>query len=266
MSDGPKPHVGGPILPPCEPKVLIGFQPAARVTDKCTCVGPPDVIAKGSPTVLVGYLMAARIGDLTLHGGVITVGCPTVVIGEVGMGVPPGAPLPGHTIRFEGTPEQIAVFVTWLNQVRSTPSGRQMLTDIDNSGRQLTLKHDAASRATSGETVPGTGTAADFTAASNGTGVDTTILMDTTIPNHGSSWVYDSAGNQIEFTAPQNLAHELSHARHTTNGTLDMSDPEGQAIREENVFRQDEYALPPGVVGPPPPAPQRHGHAGAPRP
>jgi uncharacterized Zn-binding protein involved in type VI secretion len=78
----PVPHVGGPILPPGCPTVLIGGLPAARATDKCTCVGPPDVIAKGSPTVLIGNLMAARIGDQTVHGGVITVGLPTVLIGD----------------------------------------------------------------------------------------------------------------------------------------------------------------------------------------
>ena len=53
-----------------------------------TCVGPPDTIAKGSPTVLIGNMMAARIGDLTVHGGVIVLGCPTVIIGEVGAGSP----------------------------------------------------------------------------------------------------------------------------------------------------------------------------------
>ena len=75
------PHVGGPILPPCSPNVIIGFLPAARVTDQCLCVGPPDVIVKGSPTVMINNLMAARIGDLTAHGGVIVVGMPTVMIG-----------------------------------------------------------------------------------------------------------------------------------------------------------------------------------------
>jgi len=68
--------------------VLIGFLPAARITDMATCVGPPDSIAKGSPTVLIGNLMAARIGDLTVHGGVIVMGEPTVMIGEVGAGSP----------------------------------------------------------------------------------------------------------------------------------------------------------------------------------
>jgi uncharacterized Zn-binding protein involved in type VI secretion len=78
----PVPHVGGPILPPGCPTVLIGGQPAARVTDKCTCVGPPDVIVKGSPTVRIGNLLAARMGDQTAHGGVIMLGCPTVIIGD----------------------------------------------------------------------------------------------------------------------------------------------------------------------------------------
>ena len=90
MVSGIVPHVGGPILPPCEPTVLIGFLPAARVSDMATCVGPPDVIAMGSPTVLIGSMMAARMGDLTAHGGTIVIGCPTVIIGEVGMGAPVG--------------------------------------------------------------------------------------------------------------------------------------------------------------------------------
>ena len=87
MFNGPIPHVGGPILPPGCPTVLIGGMPAARVTDKATCVGPPDSIIIGSPTVLIGNLMAARIGDNTAHGGAIVMGCPTVLIGDC----PPGA-------------------------------------------------------------------------------------------------------------------------------------------------------------------------------
>jgi uncharacterized Zn-binding protein involved in type VI secretion len=79
---GPVPHVGGPILPPGCPTVLIGGQPAARVTDMCTCVGPPDSIQMGSPTVMIEKLMAARLGDPTVHGGVIVMGCPTVMIGD----------------------------------------------------------------------------------------------------------------------------------------------------------------------------------------
>ena len=80
MFDGPKPHVGGPILPPGCPTVLIGGMPAARVGDMCTCVGPPDAIAMGSTKVMIGGMPAARLGDTTLHGGVITLGYPAVMI------------------------------------------------------------------------------------------------------------------------------------------------------------------------------------------
>lgn len=81
MVTGVVPHVGGPILPPCCPTVLIGFLPAARVTDMATCVGPPDVIIKGSSSVMIGMMPAARIGDQTAHGGVIVLGEFTVMIG-----------------------------------------------------------------------------------------------------------------------------------------------------------------------------------------
>lgn len=81
MVTGVVPHVGGPILPPCDPMVLIGGLPAARVGDMALCVGPPDVIAMGSFTVLIGGQPAARITDITAHGGVIVMGFPTVLIG-----------------------------------------------------------------------------------------------------------------------------------------------------------------------------------------
>ncbi len=81
MVTGVVPHVGGPILPPCAVTVLIGSIPAARVTDMATCVGPPDVIVKASMTVMTVNLPQARIGDMTVHGGVIVMGLPTVIVG-----------------------------------------------------------------------------------------------------------------------------------------------------------------------------------------
>ena len=75
------PHVGGPITAPGWPTVLIGGLPAARVGDMLVCVGPPDVIALGSFTVLIGSMPAARMGDITAHGGTIILGYPTVLVG-----------------------------------------------------------------------------------------------------------------------------------------------------------------------------------------
>jgi len=95
MTTGPVPHVGGPILPPGAPTVLIDFLPAATVTSMATCVGPPDVIVMGSTGVFINFLPAARVGDITAHGGVIVMGSPDVIIGEVGSGSPGAAGLGG---------------------------------------------------------------------------------------------------------------------------------------------------------------------------
>ncbi len=77
----PVPHVGGPILGPGCPTVLIGGLPAAVVGDLAVCVGPTDTVIQGSATVMIGGKPAVRLGDVTAHGGSIVAGCPTVVIG-----------------------------------------------------------------------------------------------------------------------------------------------------------------------------------------
>jgi len=77
----PIPHVGGPIVGPGAPTVLIAKMPAAVVGDSCVCVGPPDSIVKGSATVMICKKPAARMGDTTAHGGSIVLGAPTVMIG-----------------------------------------------------------------------------------------------------------------------------------------------------------------------------------------
>jgi uncharacterized Zn-binding protein involved in type VI secretion len=94
MWTGVVPHVGGPILPPCMPTVLILSMPAARMTDPAVCAGGPDMIAFGSPTVLIGNMPAARMTDITAHGGVIMSGAPTVLIGGASSPAPPPPPPP----------------------------------------------------------------------------------------------------------------------------------------------------------------------------
>lgn len=79
---------GGTIIPPGAPTVLIGNMPAARMGDMHVCpmlTGPvPHVggpIVMGSPTVLIGNLPAARVGDPA-----VCVGPPDTVLG-------PGSPV-----------------------------------------------------------------------------------------------------------------------------------------------------------------------------
>src|SRR5690349_5815551 len=77
----PVPHVGGPVLPPGAPTVHIGGMPAAVAGGMATCVGPPDPLVPGPCTVMIGGQPALRMGDVTGHGGTITLGCPTVLLG-----------------------------------------------------------------------------------------------------------------------------------------------------------------------------------------
>jgi len=79
-TEGPKPHVGGPIAQGSS-TVLIDNKAAARQGDQATCVGPTDKISEGSSTVLIDNKPAARQGDSTDHGGKIAEGSDDVVIG-----------------------------------------------------------------------------------------------------------------------------------------------------------------------------------------
>lgn len=82
MTTGTVPHVGGPIVGPCIPTVLIGGKPASVLGDMAVCTGPPDSIIMGSTTVMIGGKPAVRVGDPCAHGGTIVgPGVPTVLIG-----------------------------------------------------------------------------------------------------------------------------------------------------------------------------------------
>jgi uncharacterized Zn-binding protein involved in type VI secretion len=56
-----------PIIPPGAPTVLIGGMPAATLGDSCGA----DTIVKGSATVLIGGKPAARVTDPTAGGGIV---------------------------------------------------------------------------------------------------------------------------------------------------------------------------------------------------
>ena len=56
-----------PIIPPGAPTVLIGGMPAAALGDSCGA----DAIVKGSATVLIGGKPAARVADPTAGGGIV---------------------------------------------------------------------------------------------------------------------------------------------------------------------------------------------------
>lgn len=77
-------HLGKDIVANTAPTILIEGHPAARITSQITCIGGPlDTVSIGEPTVLMCGLDAARRYDGTKHGGLITEGAPTVLIGSM---------------------------------------------------------------------------------------------------------------------------------------------------------------------------------------
>ncbi len=231
----PIPHVGGPIVGPCVPKVLIGFLPAAVVGDKCICVGPPDTIAMGSPTVLIGNKMAARLGDPTMHGGVIVVGFPTVLIGESGSGgaggggaaaspssqTPPaitsdlpgaclvdGDYLVGKGILIRGTPEFQRKAIEAYSRLYSTPSGKKLIDGISDSGKKVIVL-DARDEEVNAKY--GTNTCAGRN------GGDSTISWDP--DEHNLRGFTTDDGQPLPTGSDIILGHETVHAYHNATGT-----------------------------------------------
>lgn len=73
--------VPAPVLPPCMVTVLVVKIPAARITDMVAGVAPHP-IAKGSATVMIGKLLATRVGmDPCASGGPIVPMQVTVLTG-----------------------------------------------------------------------------------------------------------------------------------------------------------------------------------------
>lgn len=145
-------------------------------------------------------------------------------------------------ITLQGQLLHIAKFKYWLNEISKIPIGMQTLQDIIKSGHTLTILNNKHARISAGRTrAPMT---MDLI---NGTGADVEILFDATITEAGSHMVYNSRKILVEFTAVENLFHELVHAKHKMRGTWRYFDSEGQAIEEENVFRE-QYAQSRGKI------------------
>lgn len=135
------PHVGGPISTGAA-TVMIGFMPAARVSDSAVCVGPPDAIAAGSPTVLVCGMAQARVGDATVHGGVIVAGCPTVLVGDAGAGGFGGANTPSGAAAAQAKESRAAMWRRKVSEETGIPE-KALTVDVAPDGGIGTLTIDA---------------------------------------------------------------------------------------------------------------------------
>jgi uncharacterized Zn-binding protein involved in type VI secretion len=240
MVTGLVPHVGGPITAPCAPTVLIGSLPAARATDLAVCAGGPDSIAMGSPTVLIMSLQAARIGDPSVHGGVIVMGLPTVMIGVaglVGVEIVPDSfigPLAPNQMReseavqalatleniargqsqvkITGSAEYQGQVLAALARLMSRPTGRALVNALDGAPHSTTIRSTAGGNS---ENAANWNNGLYNTAAGTaGPGSDNTVDWNANRSKiNGEDW-------QTRDPAV-GLGHELVHSYHDVNGTTD---------------------------------------------
>ena len=141
-------------------------------------------------------------------------------------------------ISLEGSLLHIAKFKHWLNEIVKVPHGRATLEAIVESGHQLTISPSSAARISAGRTQ-----APMSENLINGLGEPVTILFDASVSERGSHMVFNSRREPIQYTAVENLYHELAHARHKMNGTWRYFDSERQAIEEENIFRRQSAEI-----------------------
>ena len=136
-------------------------------------------------------------------------------------------------IDLQGDARQQRQLNRWLMEIAQIPVGFSTLAAISRSHHQLTIKHSAAARLSAGRTI-----APMTNDLINGIGANVTILFDMDMEDQGTHRVYGVADQLIEFTAIQNLFHELVHAKHQMRGTWRYFASERQAIEEENDFRR----------------------------
>jgi hypothetical protein len=140
----------------------------------------------------------------------------------------------GTNIILRGTPEHVIIFTRWLDQIAMVPKGHETLMVISNSPHELVIQHADHVIHSAGRTI------APMTMnLINGVGESVDILFDARTEDRGSHMVYNAAKELIEYSAIQNLYHELAHAMHQMNGTWRYFASEEQAIEEENIFRKE---------------------------
>jgi len=216
LSTGPVPHVGGPIILGAF-TVLTGNMPQARVTDTAICVGPPDMIAVGEFTVLVGMAGGAGLGGL-LAGLAMAIGALFNPPYPRAVQRPDGTVVTEYNefITIEGSPEYQATVVRDLDTFLSTKTGGKWQERYKKTGKKLTIRPIR-----SGEN-HGNAYAAPTSRHA--------LMKKNKKPGRGSdSRIYYNPSLTLQYTATDGksypmepnevLAHELIHGLHNAEGT-----------------------------------------------
>ena len=141
----------------------------------------------------------------------------------------------GKSISLHASKKQVEKMRRWLSEIASVPKGLETLQAIDRSGHKLIITHSFYSIISSGKA-----SAPMSSALIDGRGESVDIYFNFDIPDAGTHLVFDTHRRPIEYTAVQNLYHELAHAMHMMLGTWRYAHSERQAIMEENEFRRQQ--------------------------
>ena len=144
----------------------------------------------------------------------------------------------GLNISLHGSQAQVNKMRRWISEIAAVPRGMQTLEAIGRSGHKLMIIHSRHSIRSSGKA-----SAPMSSGLIDGRGESVDIFFNFDIPDQGSHEVFDTHRQPIEYTAVQNLYHELAHAEHMMLGTWDYVKPERQAIRMENEFRRQQALI-----------------------
>jgi uncharacterized Zn-binding protein involved in type VI secretion len=214
----PVPHVGGPFVTGAW-TVWVGGAPQSKVGDTLICVGPPDSLALGEFTVLVG----------TAGGGA---GFGAILAGLMAglgnfLGGYPRAELDSHgnivtqynsQITIQGSPEYQAVVCADLDRFLRTRAGRCWAERYARTGRHTTI-----GPIPTGEPQDNGGESASSVSLVQlnpdgterpGSGSDATIDYN---PSY-TGYYRGEDGNIYEAEPYQTLGHEMIHSLHSGNG------------------------------------------------
>lgn len=236
----------------------------AGISDMHVCPVPvpapphgPGFVTRGSRSVNIGNLPAARMGDKVFEacGGQdpIAIGCPTVNIGNGGgggaFGLIRGATTPAAAVGFEadgsvyfgpnivivGDAEFQAKTIECLAKLASTPPGRALLDDIAACGHTITIVE--GTDISQNIAMPTDGNTSN-PKMWNGNGTDVTV---TYYPE--SSMLYGS-GVDWDYCPPEvGLGHELIHGVHIAKGNVPGDPNEGPKLTDgTDVDRANEEA------------------------
>jgi hypothetical protein len=220
-------------IPPHGPGVVIDGRQTVLINNLPACclgdtileaIGPPNKIAMGCPTVIIGDSNSAGSvsgpsgggggvpggGGATPGGTTPTPEPPATIAGMTVSVLPNGDVKVGNAIVITGSLEFKTKTLVALGQIASTPTGEALLQSIDKNGKTVTIQETSQGNACGYSNGAGRFQNADGTP---GAGTDATVSYN---PDR------TSIGDEEWETRPPaiGLAHELVHADQAGKGVM----------------------------------------------